>query len=335
MIPASYLDDSPPTCCNGATGVRGTTQPGRRARTAALALLVALALGGCVDDRTLEAPSPCGLGWVVVPEGPFIMGIEPDDPRLAPYGISLQHIREIEVQMSAYCMERTEVSVAKYRECVEAGVCEPPNYLTSHPGDDCNYSLEPGPREHLPVNCLSWDRARRYCQAWRGGDLPSEAQWEKAARGTDGRLFPWGDKLPDCRHANYDENGEWYEDTNHGAGYGCDHQWAPSTWEVGHLDNGRGDSPYGLRDMAGNVAEYTRDCIDPGLYERCLRDDCRDPVNLEPVAIDPLGPVCVHLTRGGSSAGGALSLESFSGGGGDSENGDAGSGFRCVKPVPE
>jgi formylglycine-generating enzyme required for sulfatase activity len=137
---------------------------------------------------------------------------------------------------SGFWIDRTEVRVDEYARCVDSGVCSPPAE-----GGLCNWNVE-GRGDH-PVNCVSWSQASRYCH-WVGKRLPTEREWEKAARGTDGRRYPWGDEAPSCERA------VMHGDGAEGCGSG-------STWPVGSLDAGR--SPYGLFDMAGNVLEWTAD----------------------------------------------------------------------------
>jgi formylglycine-generating enzyme required for sulfatase activity len=93
-----------------------------------------------------------------------------------------------------------------------------------------------------PVVNVDWDQATAYCE-WRGGGLPTEAQWEKAARGTDERSYPWGEGL-DCNKANY------YDSTKNALCVG-------DTTEVGSYESGK--SPYGIYDLAGNVSEFVAD----------------------------------------------------------------------------
>ena len=134
-------------------------------------------------------------------------------------------------------IDRTEVRVDEYAACVLSGACTRPGTRAS-----CNWS--DADRGDHPINCVNWEQARNYC-AWVGKRLPSEQEWEKAARGEDGRVFPWGDEPATCDVAVIESGAE---------GRGCGHG---STWPVASLESGR--SPYGIFDMAGNVLEWTAD----------------------------------------------------------------------------
>lgn len=149
--------------------------------------------------------------------------------------------------LALFDIDRTEVRVEEYAKCTRAGRCSTP---ATTPG--CNWpAAEKG--EH-PINCVDWSQANDYC-AWVGKRLPAEAEWEKAARGDD-RLYPWGNEPPSCTRAVMKVSG------GEGCGMG-------STWAVGSLPGG--ESPYGLLDMAGNVAEWTAQAHDRDPSTRVAR----------------------------------------------------------------
>ena len=189
-------------------------------------------LGSAVQD-------PSTIKMVPVPAGPFQMGcneaVDGDcDSDELPYH---------EVTLDAYEIDETEVTVAAYAACVQAGACAEPD--TGYNG--CNWGA--ADRAEHPVNCVDWGQAGAYC-AWAGKRLPTEAEWEKAARGTDGRRYPWGNATASCDFAvMYD------------GGVGCG---TGTTWPVGSKPAGA--SPCGALDMAGNVWEWVADRYDSGYY---------------------------------------------------------------------
>ncbi|HNW83021.1 MAG TPA: formylglycine-generating enzyme family protein [bacterium] len=157
-----------------------------------------------------------------------------------------------EVTLAEYKIDKYEVTVSQYQACIDNGACNndnenEPHYATENAGSDCNITLTD--RGNHPMNCVTWFGAKVYCE-WLGKRLPTEAEWEKAARGTDGRIYPWGNEPePDCEHAVMN-------DADAG-GYGCGNN---GTMEVGSKLDGR--SPYGAYDMAGNVWEWVNDWFD-------------------------------------------------------------------------
>ncbi len=133
------------------------------------------------------------------------------------------------IAVAAFALDRTEVTVARYAECVRAGRC-------TAPVDPLGQMRGPGSGT-LPVVNITHSMAEAFC-GWTGGRLPTDYEWTFAARGIDGRRYPWGERRPDCGLA-------WME--------GC----FPGTHPVGTLPDGRG--PFGHHDLAGNVAEWVSD----------------------------------------------------------------------------
>ncbi len=231
---------------------------------------------------------PCPHGWVYIDAGDFEMGCSEDDDCWV--GVGNESPRHT-VTLSHYCIQVTQVSVSQYRECKDAGGCTNGEPTEGGGTSWYNWTTVPEDREEHPINGVTWDEAREYC-IWVGGDLPTEAQWEKAGRGTDERKYPWGPEAPSCLRCNWNPSGQ-------GLPYGCNQVTeGPGTWPVGYLTTTQGDSFYGLKDMAGNVWEWTLDCYDPYFYGTCL-DLCVDPVN----EVDD----CLHerVSRGGSFSSGS------------------------------
>ena len=178
-------------------------------------------------------------GMVLIPEGTFMMGCNEEVDSECEEDEKPYH----EVYLDAYYLDRHEVTVAGYGKCVEAGKCDTPRSSQS-----CNWGISG--RDDHPVNCVSWDEATAYCK-YAGKRLPTEAEWEKAARGTDGRKYPWGNEIPSCALAVMHDGGD---------GCGKDRTWPVCSKEPGH-------SPYGLCDMSGNVYECVADWYGEYPYE--------------------------------------------------------------------
>jgi formylglycine-generating enzyme required for sulfatase activity len=173
---------------------------------------------------------------VLVPAGPFTRGSTrgADDER--PVKVST---------LPAFRIDRTEVTRAMYGRCVEARRCKP---MAAALEADAN----------LPVTNVTWGEARAFC-AYAGGRLPTEDEWEKAARGGDGREYPWGKEL-DCARAN------WGSYENEGP---CAGKNPGKPVDVGSYPQGA--SPFGILDMAGNVWEWVADKYDRDPSRRVVR----------------------------------------------------------------
>lgn len=178
-----------------------------------------------------------------IPGGEFRMGytgatIEEDTGKPI-HDTEPEHV----VALDAYYMDTYEVTSSQYQECVKAGGCS----ADGHP----NYQGYSRPDQ--PMVGVNWFHARDFCR-WKGKRLPTEAEWEKAARGPEGEVFPWGNAPIDCSRAIIQENGK------KGCGTG-------TTVEVGSRPVGR----YGLYDMAGNSWEWVQDWYSPS-YGECGAD---------------------------------------------------------------
>ncbi|MEK7705706.1 MAG: formylglycine-generating enzyme family protein [Myxococcota bacterium] len=261
---------------------------------------------GCAEwvATACEAPEGCSAGhcvagldgMVFVAEGPFRMGSSPGELERA---MSLCRARKHNclaswwrpeqpahwTQVSGFWIDKTEVTRAQYDACVKAGKCAAASESSCRIWDRKADKWAIGvrlPEEYrkpeMPIVCVNFEEAKRYCGFVRKR-LPTEAEWELAARGADGRLFPWGNTPYDGTQAN-----------------GCDQRCsaiAGKGWRLERdLDDGftylapvgsfpRGASPAGALDMSGNAWEWVEDWFDENYYANAERNDPRGPAEGE------------------------------------------------------
>jgi formylglycine-generating enzyme required for sulfatase activity len=174
-----------------------------------------------VAGHNVNTPPRDAAPEILIPAGTFIMGDDEESPRRERY-------------VDAFYIDQNEVTTAQYAVFLkETGSLRPPDDWES-------VSLTEDGR--LPVAGVDWNDADAYCR-WAGKRLPTEAEWEKAARGDDGRTYPWGNVSPTVENANYENT-------------------SPEAYNGGLSPVGshrRGDSPYGVSDLSGNVSEWVND----------------------------------------------------------------------------
>jgi len=207
-----------------------------------------------IDTSSPAIRETDGMLMVYVEAGVFQMGGGNGWPNENP---------EHSVTLDSYWIDQTEVTNGKYALCVQSGACSPP----ADPSSITRASYYgSGQYEKYPVVHISWDQARVYCE-WAGSRLPTEAEWEKAARGEESRIYPWGNTVAKT-FANYDQRDG-------------------DTSAVGSYESGK--SPYGAYDMAGNVWEWVEDWYGESYYRE-------SPVS------NPNGPTSgvMRVLRGGA-----------------------------------
>jgi eukaryotic-like serine/threonine-protein kinase len=213
--------------------------------------------GEAGDERVSKAD---GMPEVYIPEGSFRRGALDAD---AQKNEQPDHT----VNMKGFWIDKLEVTNGMYMLCVQSGACEPPQNFKSETRQ--SYFNNPEFND-FPVVYVTWLQADTYCK-WAGRRLPTEAEWERAARGDDYRTYPWGDDRPDSSRGNFN-------------------YFVGDTARVGSFPAGA--SPFGVLDMAGNVTEWMSDFYDANYYSKS-------------VTVNPPGPVArneyfVRVIRGGN-----------------------------------
>lgn len=302
-----------------AIGACSTRDPGPAASSTAAAPPSASAApeppaSGFVATITPPAEPPEGMA--LVPGGSFTMGAdqggEPDEHPAHP------------VTLRAFYLDLTEVTNEAWSRCVAEGACPSPDASSAQKngfGADARFR---GPRQ--PVSSVSWDEARAYC-ARLGKRLPTEAEWERAARGADGRRYPWGNEEPTHARAVF-------------GGIGV-------TGEVGA--HPAGDGPYGHHDLAGNVWEWVEDVYDPYAYTRsgaaqgrggtcdealAALDELRKEGKRGFTGSNPIPTGCERVLRGGAFNYNAAGLRSSNRVHHPARFHLVMSGFRCARDAP-
>lgn len=199
-----------------------------------LGFLTAVSLAVWLTAPAQAAPKKLtgkdGAPMVLVPAGEFTMGSNEGSDDEKPVH---------QIYLDAYYIDKYEVTVGQYAKFLEATSMNAPPMWTT---------MDQPPHRKRPVVNVDWEDANNYCE-WAEKRLPTEAEWEKAARGTDGRIYPWGNDPPNQLRANYGKE-KWNKHT--------------ALVPVGQLKDGK--SPYGIYDLAGNVWEWVSDWYDPSYY---------------------------------------------------------------------
>jgi len=271
-----------------------TTRPEHISSTATWVTLLTITilsiLPGTGANAAATAQELDPVPMITIPAGEFLMGTPEGQGRADEWP-------QRSVYLDAFEIDQVEVTNKRYMQFVKAtGHRTPPNPYGTGPLRSLTGI------EYLPVVQTTWYDAKAYC-AWAKKRLPTEAEWEKAARGTDGRLYPWGNDPPTAKLANFER--EWEEEK--------------TLHPVGSLPGG--DSPYGVKDMAGNAREWVADWYDAEYYQQAPD---RNPPGPEKKGV-------VRSIRGGSWHSPQSDLTTAARGRGGFALQTHGTGFRCAR----
>ncbi|MCX6053909.1 MAG: formylglycine-generating enzyme family protein [Chloroflexi bacterium] len=211
-----------------------------------------------------------GMEQVFVPAGEFLMGTNDTEAKITVTGgRAYPEVPQFTYSLDAFWIDKLEVTNSQYAACIAAGACTEPHNLGFSPNLHTDYFTNPA-FSNYPVVWVNWFQARDYC-TWAGRRLPTEAEWEKASRGTDGQKYPWGNDPVTGDRANFC-------DVN------CTRTIANPIFNDGYADVAPvgsfplGASPYGALDMSGNVWEWTSTLIMD--YPYVATDGREDPNTL-------------------------------------------------------
>ncbi len=281
----------------GAVALRSASSPSSTGAPAASSVgRASTPSASAAGAGSAAAELTCPPGMKAIPGGEFFMG---SDEKGAEPNEKPPH----NVKLGPYCLDELEVSVAQYKACSDKGTCLRP--AKENEWEDitpaqrkiydplCNFNDPVGQAQH-PVNCVNWEQAANFCKS-RGARLPTEAEWEFAARGSDGRTYPWGDAPPNAQLLNAcgKECVAWMKKNPDpaqpiAAMYDEDDGW-PATAPVGSFPKGK--SSWGIQDIVGNVWEWVADWYAD-----------YDPASASMTSTDPKGPSSgkERVIRGGA-----------------------------------
>jgi len=244
----------------------------------------------------------CTAGRCTVAAGSFYMGSVDGHNDECP-------VRQIE--LSTYIIDKDEVSWSDYNTCIDTGTCTPlPAWCQARAA-----SVGGSSADDVAVFCVTHGQAQNYCNAV-GGRLPTEAEWEKAARGTQGSKWPWGDATPTCDFANF-RFVSWY----------CQ----AGVVAVGRFENA---SPFGARDMVGNAWEWVEDAYDAEWYRVSSTVDPSGPITDCHDAVGAEAGGCVErVMRGGAFNSTEFNTRSAARSAAEPDRIDDNIGFRCAYDV--